>query len=1577
MRYLLRVFLVLSLWGMGFAQAVQPAIMFAAPPLLIAQMPARQTASPLLSPELQQALGTAKTTDRLRIIVRLKSAIRKTEKSSEVQASLLQPYLELDRASAASQRPSLIASLQAEASSSQASLNQFLQSPTIQTQTDAIRPFWIVNAIALRTTSEVINMLAQRDDVEAIEIDAWKKRIEAERLETRDWRLGAPALIAQSQLTESQRAEPQYVEPSISNPIIFDTDSEPLISESPISPSLHLQSLISQSPKSPGSLNLQSPLSPNTNPVLPPLAGTVAWGISKIRADLVQNNLGISGQGVVVANIDTGVDWQHSALHTQYRGYGNGVAPDHLHNWADMTDEGAAYPTDQNSHGTHTMGSIVGLNGIGVAPGAKWMACKGLIRDGYGLDSWLLACFQWLLAPNGEPGFAPDIINNSWGDESMTSELISIYKVVLQTVRAAGIFVVFSAGNSGPKPGTVGFPAAFPESIAIGATDSDDELASFSSRGPSPIGGAFKPILSAPGVRVISSVPGGAYKQFGGTSMAAPHVAGTAALLLSANPTLSIDSILNVLTRTAVPLSTTVPNNESGFGRIDAYAALLSVMDTGVLTGTVLEKVGGAPIRNARVIAFNNTNPAVRATGFTNADGSYSIPVPFGIYTASASAFGFGVVTLGPRLIVSHTVMALSFGLIELPVGVVRGRVRDAISGNVVTATVTVLNTPKSSLSLNSCPPCRYSLDLPAGRYVLESRSLGYRVQTQTVSIVANTITDLDFEMQPTQRIALVDSGAWYYGSQASYYHEALDALLLAYDDYRVKDILRDTPNITQLLKYDTVIWSAPFDAPGIIGASDTLSRYLSAGRNLLLSGQDIAYYDGGGVTYADYFGKLNAVFRSDDVRSDHVYGIPSSLLAGKVITITGGDGPYLYSSSDVLAVANQDKGGLIGTYAPNLDKSNIEGAGVYASLCFKHKSAYYGFGLEGIDSFADRVNVISRTLKAFDAPRETVGTELVSKDSGYTNDNHSPATISIAGSVITHVLRLRNIGEAGTTDTFNLKLNGNVWPTKLAVTSVALKPCTSTNITITVTIPPGASPNSSDVVTITATSQRAPTATDTLAFTTKTPGGILLVDDERFYNNEQSYFDALAANGNSRVDRWDSSAGAASQGSPASKSPSLAFLRQYSMVVWFNGYDWFDPITPPEQATLQKYLASGGRLFFSSQAALQYTGGNGFDQSFLGVGSVDYGDTITTVVGEPGNALGDGLAVSSMVPFPYNWNLSTAVQPLPNTTVFLRGNSGQPAALARQGISFSGPKPAQWRTAFLPFAFEALTPTLRAEVLNHAVGWLSWLGDSTLVADRTRVAIGEHVMYTLTLRADQFISTAPSQTVMLSVPLMGGLSLVTSTLPNASAVNAGSWRGFVKPGDVFTWTFEAQVNGNLPDYTPLTATLRVNLSEAGINWSRDSVVRMAAPRLQASFSLPAKPKWQTNSMFAMRLRNVGSTSVPSFTLSIPVPTGLGLAEDAQINVANAQGEIEIAAQDTTQAAAVQRVGNLIVIQRSLAAGAEIVVTYPISIPHFGQVPPAFYCTARIETDTGLVMQAAQWLWPDTRQYLIPFMFKQ
>ena len=148
-----------------------------------------------------------------------------------------------------------------------------------------------------------------------------------------------------------------------------------------------------------------------------PAAGDSTWGIKRIRADQVWRGLGVTGTGVVVANMDTGVDWNHPSLSANYRGRGNGPAADHAHNWLDTTNEGSLYPTDGTGHGTHTMGTLVGSNGIGVAPGAKWIAVKALNSDGFGYDTWIHEAFQFILAPGGRSDLAPDVLNNSWGSD--------------------------------------------------------------------------------------------------------------------------------------------------------------------------------------------------------------------------------------------------------------------------------------------------------------------------------------------------------------------------------------------------------------------------------------------------------------------------------------------------------------------------------------------------------------------------------------------------------------------------------------------------------------------------------------------------------------------------------------------------------------------------------------------------------------------------------------------------------------------------------------------------------------------------------------------------------------------------------------------------------------------------------------------------------------------------------------------------------------------------------------------------------------------------------------------------------
>lgn len=308
---------------------------------------------------------------------------------------------------------------------------------------------------------------------------------------------------------------------------------------------------------------------------------SVEWGIAKIRADQVWNDYGAQGAGVVVASIDTGVLSTHSALVKQYRGTLSGSND---YNWYDPTGTFPTAPGDNNGHGTHTMGTMVGDDGannkIGVAPKAVWIATKGCITSSCASND-LLAAAEWVLAPypiggtpaQGNPAMRPQIVNNSWGGAGGNLW----YQAVVNAWRAAGIFPAFSAGNAGPAAGTLDSPGDYAESFSSGATDILDQIASFSAHGPSALTNEIKPDVSAPGVGVRSAFNDGGYAIFNGTSMASPHVAGCAALLKSIKPVLSISEIENAMTGSAVDLGTAGPDAVFGYGRLDCRAAAFKI----------------------------------------------------------------------------------------------------------------------------------------------------------------------------------------------------------------------------------------------------------------------------------------------------------------------------------------------------------------------------------------------------------------------------------------------------------------------------------------------------------------------------------------------------------------------------------------------------------------------------------------------------------------------------------------------------------------------------------------------------------------------------------------------------------------------------------------------------------------------------------------------------------------------------------------------------------------------------------------------------------------------------------------
>ena len=324
----------------------------------------------------------------------------------------------------------------------------------------------------------------------------------------------------------------------------------------------------------------------------------VEWNIQQVHADDVWA-LGFTGQGVVVGGADTGYAWNHPAIKNQYRGW-DGQAVDHDYNWKDATPSPSPTPIDPYGHGTHTMGTMVGDDGlnnqIGMAPGARWIGCRNMDTAGNGTPESYIACYQWFIAPtrvdgsDPNPDMAPDVINNSW--YCPPSEGCTDPNALLQAVQnlvAAGIVSATSAGNSGSGCSSIDAPAAiYDESFTVGATDDTDTIASFSSRGPVTVDGSNrrKPDISAPGVDVRSCVPGGGYSWMSGTSMAGPHVAGLVALLISAQPAIrgEVDQIESTIEQTAFGRGATqtcggdhlgdIPNNIYGWGRIDALAAV-------------------------------------------------------------------------------------------------------------------------------------------------------------------------------------------------------------------------------------------------------------------------------------------------------------------------------------------------------------------------------------------------------------------------------------------------------------------------------------------------------------------------------------------------------------------------------------------------------------------------------------------------------------------------------------------------------------------------------------------------------------------------------------------------------------------------------------------------------------------------------------------------------------------------------------------------------------------------------------------------------------------------------------------
>lgn len=332
-----------------------------------------------------------------------------------------------------------------------------------------------------------------------------------------------------------------------------------------------------------------------------------SWGVKRIGAGIVHVD-GNKGTGIKVAIIDSGIDYNHPDLDDNYI-----VGYDFVNNDDD--------PMDDAGHGTHVAGTVAaeddGVGVVGVAPEASLYALKVLGPDGSGSYSDVIAALQWCVN-NGI-----QVTNNSYGSSGNPGVLV---EEAFDNSATAGILHVAAAGNSGNPPGrgdNIIYPARYESVIAVAATDQNDKRARWSSTGPDLD-------LSAPGVAINSTLLGGGYGEKSGTSMASPHVAGTAALVIAAE----ISDVRSQLQNTADDLG---DSSLYGNGLVDADEA--AGMDT-PLPGAIAGKV-----TNTDSTAIKGATVAVEGTTLsatTSDSGDYTINnVPVGDYTVTASADGY------------------------------------------------------------------------------------------------------------------------------------------------------------------------------------------------------------------------------------------------------------------------------------------------------------------------------------------------------------------------------------------------------------------------------------------------------------------------------------------------------------------------------------------------------------------------------------------------------------------------------------------------------------------------------------------------------------------------------------------------------------------------------------------------------------------------------------------------------------------------------------------------------------------------------------------------------------------------
>ncbi|MBX2999064.1 MAG: S8 family serine peptidase [Caldilineaceae bacterium] len=969
-------------------------------------------------------------------------------------------------ASVADRRAAVVTELMETAARSQAPLKAVLAERQRRSQVTGYQPFYIVNAIAVEGDLDTVVELAQRDDIDRVVasyplLRMWDKTLKG----TGAGNVGPPP------------ADPPPADPTSHFP----------------------------------------------------------WNITQVGADRVWRELGITGQGAVVGGFDTGVNYRHPALASSYRGVGDGGLYRHDYNWFEPgpqlyangnlgpSKSAAPYDCDYDSHGTHTMGTMVGAGGpeeyaIGVAPGARWIAVPGICWEtmpGTGLadDIGGLKAFQWFLCPTDLSGTlasadcsqAPDVINNSWGTSNPVND---IFRPAIAALRAAGATVVFSAGNVG-RPGSIGSPAHLAETITVGATTVNDDLTPFSSRGPAFHNLELKPNVSAPGDSVVSATGSSGYSFYSGTSMAAPHVAGLIALLVAADlvdgeRNLNVDELEAFLTNTAVDLGEFGPDVGYGHGRIDAYQAVRWALSAGDLRGQLRDQQSNAPIADAE-IRGHDLNTGETFTGMADGSGVYSLTVPAGLYQLTVRAWGYEPATFANQRVITGALSMADFNLQPLPKGLLTGTLRRG-STPIVDARLSVAEMP--SVQTISAADGSFDFSLPAGQHTIVVEAKGHRRITRTLTVpTAGATLPLQMEVAPTILLVNADASAgWFFGwpvhpfmawalEQHGYLYDLWSIEYTHFIDQRTLGngvVEYGIPSAQTMRQYDIVIWmhsgcSGFLDCwwgnPAAIGADGELSAYLKAGGRLLISGQEVGKMDGDRGFYDQL---LRADVRSVDGGIPQGSGLTGkAFLEGINLTLTnaslyGSPNSASYFSPDMVTPAGK-------SVYPVLTYAGGEAAALAIAPCDAgYRAIYLAMGYENVAPYAQWQDpaiseVIARSVRWLHRHQDSADYQLIALSTG---------KVGSAGKRLFYDVQIENVGTQ--TLKIDLALAGNRWPVQIfedgapVQSSLSLTACHTRHLQIVVEIPADAANGDKDSFTLTTSTPEQPAlASNTRTFTT------------------------------------------------------------------------------------------------------------------------------------------------------------------------------------------------------------------------------------------------------------------------------------------------------------------------------------------------------------------------------------------------------------------------------------------------------------------------------------------------------------